>query len=127
MRKYQLNVAPKSTPRPRKGRWGNMYSPPSYTKYMESLCEQIIANNIPAGDYSQIEILFNFGYPKSTKKSEKIHKRPHRKKPDCDNLAKAVLDALVKSGIVTDDCMLNVLKVQKQYTIDEPSIELSLG
>ena len=40
----------------------------------------------------------------------------HDKKPDLDNLAKAVLDAITNSGIWTDDAIVCELTVSKRYT-----------
>ena len=49
----------------------------------------------------------------------------HTKRPDCDNLAKSILDAL--NGIAYDDdsqiCSLSVFK----FYGDEPRVEISLG
>lgn len=50
----------------------------------------------------------------------------HTKKPDADNLAKAVLDAMTAwpkgepSLVFTDDCVVAELSVSKVYTIGEP-------
>ena len=42
-------------------------------------------------------------------------------KPDADNVAKAILDALVQSGAITDDCAVVSLDVGKWYVaIGEP-------
>jgi len=36
-------------------------------------------------------------------------------KPDCDNLAKAVLDALTQLGFWKDDCQITTLNIKKRY------------
>ena len=41
--------------------------------------------------------------------------RDHVKKPDVDNLAKAVLDALVDQGVIKDDSLVTRLEVAKEY------------
>lgn len=39
----------------------------------------------------------------------------HGKKPDADNLAKAVMDAMSAAGVWQDDAQVSDLRVTKQY------------
>lgn len=50
-------------------------------------------------------------------------------KPDCDNIAKAVLDAMVQSGIVEDDKACVSLLVRKFYVAigASPEVRVTLG
>jgi Holliday junction resolvase RusA-like endonuclease len=50
-------------------------------------------------------------------------------KPDCDNVAKAVLDALVQAGVVVDDKACVSLRVRKFYVAlgDSPEVRVTLG
>lgn len=50
-------------------------------------------------------------------------------KPDVDNVAKAVLDALVQAGIVADDKACVSLRVRKFYAAvgDSPEVRVALG
>ena len=54
--------------------------------------------------------------------------RQYTKKPDADNLAKAVLDALVNVGVIFDDAAVVDLRVTKHWASDEegPGCFLSL-
>lgn len=122
-KKYTLKVAPRSTPRPRIGRWG-MYSPPKYKEYMDLLIQEM--KIIKPHEYTSIDVVFKFEYPKSASKKSRIDGAPHRKKPDCDNLVKAVCDALVKTGVLSDDSILDTMKIKKVYTTSEACIELNL-
>ena len=66
----------------------------------------------------QVEITANFPIPKSTPKNQRIemlagHIRP-TKKPDCDNIAKAILDAL-NGQAYRDDAQISALYVRKWY------------
>lgn len=80
-----------------------------------------------------ITLSFNFGIPKSyTKKKVKELEEKlwvHSKKPDCDNLAKLVLDAM--NGIIyKDDCQIYSLHITKRYThvdTQDPCIEITFG
>ena len=41
------------------------------------------------------------------------------KKPDADNLAKSVIDGIVRGEIIKDDAMITDLTVRKRYADDE--------
>lgn len=70
----------------------------------------------------QVEITANFPIPKSKPKNKRVEMlagqvRP-TKKPDCDNIAKAILDAL--NGIAYhDDSQIVTLAVEKWYVPEE--------
>lgn len=53
---------------------------------------------------------------------------PHAVKPDVDNIAKSVLDAIEKAGIIGDDKQIALLTVGKHYAmIDEkPCVEVRI-
>lgn len=75
-------------------------------------------NTFAAGPV-RVSITFEMPRPKShrTKAGELRMDRPvfHVGKPDCDNLAKAVLDALTAIGIWTDDAQVAELWITKKY------------
>ena len=49
----------------------------------------------------------------------------HDRRPDCDNLLKAVMDAL--NGLIwTDDARIVDMRVQKDYAIGPPRVEISV-
>lgn len=52
----------------------------------------------------------------------------HASKPDADNVAKAVLDAMTKAGVLRDDALVTELLVRKWYAAREegPRVEVSL-
>lgn len=52
--------------------------------------------------------------------SKRILGRPAPRKPDVDNVAKIVLDAAVRAGVIADDDQVTDLLVKKRYTaVDE--------
>lgn len=77
----------------------------------------------------QVEITANFQIPKSKPKNKRVEMlagqvRP-TKKPDCDNIAKAILDAL--NGIAYhDDSQIVTLAVEKWYLPDEPCVIVTI-
>ena len=53
--------------------------------------------------------------------------RPHTAKPDADNLAKAVLDALVAMGCLHDDRLVWSLRITKCYAAATPGCQVRLA
>ena len=71
----------------------------------------------------QVIIDASFPIPKGTskKKASEIDKKAYPHKPDCDNIAKTVLDAL--NGIAyDDDAQVVSLRVQKNYRAEGPQV-----
>lgn len=70
----------------------------------------------------RLNLIFYFPRPKSHLRTNGQRKetapRSHVTKPDCDNLAKAVMDALSTLGAWHDDRQVTALSVQKHY-VDE--------
>jgi Holliday junction resolvase RusA-like endonuclease len=53
---------------------------------------------------------------------------PHATKPDADNIAKSVLDAVEKAGIISDDKRIALLTIGKHYAMihEEPRVEVRI-
>lgn len=51
----------------------------------------------------------------------------HTKKPDRDNVDKAILDALKSCGVLSDDCIVCAGGVAKMYTISVPYAEIVIA
>ena len=53
---------------------------------------------------------------------------PHGGKPDADNIAKSVLDAVEKAGVILDDKQIALLTVGKHYAMihEEPRVEVRI-
>lgn len=61
----------------------------------------------------------------SKKKRNELNEKPCPKKPDCDNIAKSILDAL--NGIAyDDDAQIVDLSVSKVYSATEEGVDLYL-
>ena len=139
MREYELVAEfkvegePVGKARPRVTRWGT-YTPTktsnyeklviwSYAEKYKSVCE------LPL----KVRIQSYFEIPKSWSKKKKELAREgkllHTSRPDCDNLAKAVLDAL-NTVAYKDDSQICEIEVSKGYSVAEPytSVEIySIG
>ena len=73
-----------------------------------------------------VGITATFAMPQSWTKAKrtKLDDTPHAQKPDADNVAKAVLDAL--SGHWDDDCQVYELSVEKRWGTEAQTI-ISVG
>ena len=63
----------------------------------------------------QLNLLFFMPIPKSISKKKREQLKYVIKKPDVDNLAKAVMDAMNNAGIWEDDSQISRLDVLKVY------------
>jgi Holliday junction resolvase RusA-like endonuclease len=81
-----------------------------------------------------LDIEFAMPRPKSHfrsgKRSDELRDdapRWHSQKPDCDNLAKAVMDALTQlGGFWIDDSQACVVRISKRYTLNNPGAYIDI-
>lgn len=121
MKKVEFEILgkPIGKGRPRLGKWGT-YTPKDTVNY-ETLVKFNFTNLFPNFELMQgpikAEIIAFFVIPKSysKKKTAEIERKPiYTKKPDCDNVAKIILDSL--NGLAyQDDSQIYNLKVIKRY------------
>jgi Holliday junction resolvase RusA-like endonuclease len=114
---YQLfvNGVPKAQPRPRMTANGHVYNPDSADAWKEAVkaafmaCRKPVITG-PVGLY----VKFFMPIPKGMKAKEGVF-MPHIKKPDTDNLLKAVMDSLTRAGIWKDDALVYSTEAVKGY------------
>ena len=120
---FEVEGKPVGKGRPRFRRMGNFvqaYTPANTAEY-EKLVRLRFQNagGMITDKPVKIEIVAFFAPPKSTRKKEKAEMLANRilpvKKPDCDNIAKIVLDALNKIAY-KDDSQVIELSVKKLYS-----------
>ena len=127
---YGIPVA-KGRPRFSRTPYGVRAVTPEKTVVYENLVrmsyrEECLGKKLEGQISARIEAYFPIPKSTSKKKREAMANKEtmHTKKPDADNIAKAVLDAL--NGIAYDDdnqiCMLFV----KKYYGEEPRVEVTL-
>lgn len=111
--RFDLLIAPMPTPRPRfvaRGKFVSTYYPKPYVAYTDALrdmlSEQMEGNAAVEGPVS-VAINITVERPKTTKLTAP--------KPDVDNYAKGVLDAMTKAGIWNDDTQVVDLTVSKRW------------
>src|SRR4249919_2800860 len=105
------------------GKWiATVYNPSEYTQWVEDAVEQLIqqiSHEELLGDLT-LNLTVIVQKPKTSKLS--------RPKPDADNYAKPVMDAMTKAGVWHDDCQVGCLTVRKQWgSIGRIDIEVPRG
>ena len=131
---------PKGQPRPRAVAIGGnvrMYTP-SIVKAWRQCIKIAVFNEAVKPDYPMtgpisVNLGFIFERPKSHFRSGKYSHllkkdipQTHTKKPDCDNLAKAVLDVLTELDFWADDSQVTHLTITKQYG-DKSGCQISIA
>lgn len=122
---FEVEGKPVGKGRPRFKRIGNFVQ--TYTPTATADYEKLVrlrfqnAGGVITDKPVRVEIVAFFEPPKSTKKRDRIEMLANRilpvKKPDCDNIAKIILDALNKIAYI-DDSQVIELVVKKRYSAE---------
>lgn len=126
MAEFQILGPPQPQKRPRaftRGKHAKVYSPTSEQKVKVSQAAHMLkGDGYYFDDAVSVRIYYYFHRPKShygTGKNSNVIKdsAPHHhiKRPDLDNLNKAVLDGITDGGLWSDDSIVCHLSVVKQY------------
>jgi Holliday junction resolvase RusA-like endonuclease len=114
MNKATMHIEPKSCPRPRVGKFGVHY-PKTYTAWRDRAKPLLPIEEPP----EELTVIFVFKRPKRLKTGPRVL---HDKRPDIDNLIKALFDLFP-----FDDCRISRFCAEKWYAAhnEEPRIELT--
>lgn len=117
--RIEIRGIPEGAKRPRRrGNAPGVYTP--VTQWEDDLDVQLSRSVPPQPMDGALYVGMDFRFPRLKNHPKRTHK-PHTSRPDVDNLAKAMLDALKRKGIIRDDAAVNYLSVRKQYCgIGEP-------
>lgn len=128
---YEIEIPgkPMGKQRPKMGRYG-VYTPKetvNYENYVKLLFIQKYGQPLLTG-YIRAEITVYYEIPKSTSKKKTAAMLQGEilpdKKPDCDNIAKIILDSLNEIAY-KDDKQVTELNVRKLYGI-QPKVKLKI-
>ena len=115
--RIEFNIKPCPKPRmTRADRWKKRPIVLKYWDFCNELNRQANRLNYIPGDKVSLIFFIPMAKSWSKKKREQMLGKPHKAKPDIDNLAKAFLDALL-----TEDSYVYSLSAEK-YWSNEPSI-----
>lgn len=112
--------------RPRLNSYTGVVYTPTRTKDYEALVEQYFLLKYPRFKALEgrikVNIIAYFSIPKTTKKSDINEMLENNisptKKPDIDNIVKAILDSMNKF-VFKDDNQITKLEVEKKYAIED--------
>lgn len=131
---FRVQGKPKGKDRPRRAKYGGVYTPKPTKDYEKKVKESYIKevekdNFFTEGVSIKAKIIINYSVEASANKREKQKKLDNlikpNKKPDIDNIVKILLDGL--NGVAyDDDKQITSLECYKQYTEKEPYIEMWL-
>lgn len=110
--------APGAKGRPRFTRGGRVYTPEltvAYSGYLKSLMAAEMEGRPPLEGPVRLDLSFHMPEPKSMPKRDRGKALPHVKKPDLDNLEKAVMDA-ANGVVVKDDSQIFRKDSTKRYS-----------
>jgi Holliday junction resolvase RusA-like endonuclease len=105
---------PKAQPRPRKGKWGNFYNPPTADAWKQTVQAAFLARGGKPAIQGRAIIKIHFFFHKAAGLGGKI--TPKTTKPDADNLWKPVMDALTEIGVWKDDCQVDTSGIERFWT-----------
>jgi len=131
---FFVSGSPKGQPRPRafaRAGKARVYDPGTAEgwKGQVALAAQLHRPADPIETPAAVYLRFSFRRPRGHygKRGLRPGAPPaHMSKPDVDNLAKAVLDALVEIGFLRDDRLVWLLFVTKGYTESSPGCSVRL-
>jgi Holliday junction resolvase RusA-like endonuclease len=115
---YQLFVdgIPKAQPRPRVTAKGHVYNPGSADAWKEEIKTAFLSCRKPTiTGPVLLTVRFSLPLPKGMKMADSVPV-PHTKKPDTDNLLKAVMDSLTAVCVWKDDAQVFETLAGKYYT-----------
>ena len=119
MYRFLVDGIPKGQPRPRsRGKAPGVYDPGTADAWRA--CVKLAGREQrpeqPLDGPLEVAIWLHFPRPKRLmRKKDPAGTVVHTSKPDADNVAKAVLDALQEDGWFRDDCQVWSLVVKKHY------------
>lgn len=130
--KFTIDGPPKGKGRPQFARRGNRVTArtPEKTASYEELvrwCWKVqCGQSFPQGTPLRVEIRAFFPIPSSfsKKKRDALKDTPHIKKPDADNVAKAVVDALNYLAFHDDSAICDLITI-KRYS-ENPRVEVRI-
>lgn len=124
MKELFIKTVPIPKGRPRF--YGGHAVTPEKTRKYEKLIRDSWEHGIVEGKSIMVDIEFRIPIPQSYSKKKKaeLEWTPHNKKPDLDNLVKAVLDAL--NGVAfEDDSLISDINASKTYA-EEPGVYIMI-
>jgi Holliday junction resolvase RusA-like endonuclease len=117
-----VNGIPKAQPRPRRGTSGHFYNPDSADAWKEIVRTAFGSfHKPPITDPIRLQVSFFLPRPKAMKGEAAV---PHAKKPDVDNLLKALMDSMTAAGVWKDDALVYATDMSKWYAAGKTGAQI---
>jgi Holliday junction resolvase RusA-like endonuclease len=117
-----VNGIPKAQPRPRMTASGHVYNPCSADAWKEIVRTAFVPfHKPPIANPIRLRVSFFLPRPKAMKGEAAV---PHAKKPDVDNLLKAVMDAMTVAGVWKDDALVYATEAGKWYAAGKTGAQI---
>ncbi len=130
---FQINIAitPIGKERARIGKWG-AYTPAKTVAYelqIKNACQEqaFLEGFEPLSKFAMVSIVARMPVPKSASKKDAkalLDGSIHTKKPDVDNITKAILDAM-NEVVYTDDNIVHRISAEKIYS-ENPGLTITV-
>ena len=111
-----VNGLPKAQPRPRMAAGGHVYNPGSADEWKAAVIAAFLSCRRSETIAEPVRVRVGFYLPAPKGKKMKTGDVPHTKKPDLDNLLKAVMDAMTVAGVWKDDALVFATETSKWQT-----------
>jgi Holliday junction resolvase RusA-like endonuclease len=119
-----INGLPKAQPRPRMAKSGHVYNPDTADAWKEEIKASFLPiRRQPINEPVRLRVSFYLPAPKAMKINADTSV-PHGKKPDLDNLLKAVMDAMSNIGVWEDDALVYAVDSSKWYTREKTGAQI---
>lgn len=114
---FSVAGIPRPQPRPRFVKGRVISTADANAKRWIAAVEAVAREAKPyAGEFgSALAVVLVFRFPT---KDKSRHGKPHTFRPDSDNLAKLILDATMRAGLIADDAAVSSLSIRKTWAID---------
>ena len=120
--RFEINLKPHAKARPRAGRNGAIYTPQTSRDFERDFMAEIEKHGYRCLEGPlKCEILFYYSRPKNSQD----HAVYRAKKPDIDNLIKAVFDS-INGKLFRDDAQISMVSAAKLYDAGRDFIVLTL-
>ena len=123
-----ISGIPRAQSRPRLGQHGNFYSDSHAVKEWKEVIEAtfLFCRKPTITGPVLLRVTFYMPRPKNMEGDNDSPLIPHIKKPDTDNLLKAVMDSMSAAGIWKDDAQVYRTDAEKYYAGSKPGVQITV-
>ncbi len=113
---------PQAQPRPKRGKYGNFYIPPTADEWKQTVQAAFLKERRKPRIQGRAVIEIHFFFHQSIGLNGTVI--PNTKTPDPDALWKPIMDALTNIGIWHDDCRVDRSGIERFWTPGQPGAHI---